>query len=259
MRKGITVDQTARVAAAFRDAGILVHAYLMYGFPSETLQETIDSLERVRQLFAADLVQSAFWHRFSATAHSPIGLNPRANGLRILGPDFQGFAENDLIHLDRHGQTPEWVGEGLRRSMLNFLEGRGLSMDVRAWFDHRTPRPRLSSQWAKRALRKRPLDDPARERHCVWIGGPPVVESQGKRVRLHIDADEGPLALSLPSAQAMWLSDLLHESRLTREREGKYPSWRELRRGFPGTSGECTSLMHHESWKKIRAAGLLLV
>ena len=91
IKKGITVDQTALVAAAFKDAGILIHAYLMYGCPSETVQETIDSLERVRQLFAADLIQSAFWHRFTATAHSPIGLKPAAHGLRILGPEFQGF------------------------------------------------------------------------------------------------------------------------------------------------------------------------
>lgn len=260
MRKGITVDQTARVAAAFRESGILVHAYLMYGFPSETLQETVDCLERVRQLFAADLMQSAFWHRFTATAHSPIGLNPRANGLHILGPDFQGFAENDLIHLDRHGRTPDWVGEGLRRSMLNFLEGRGLAMDVRAWFDHKTPRPRLSSTWAERVLSKRHSDDAATvERHCVWVGRAPVVESQGNRARLHVYDGEKPKSLTLPSAQAMWLAQLLQEARLASEREGNYPAWREVRREFPGTSNEFISFINHRSWKRIRAAGLLLV
>jgi hypothetical protein len=31
---------------------VLVHAYLMYGFPAETEQETVDLLEHVRQLFA---------------------------------------------------------------------------------------------------------------------------------------------------------------------------------------------------------------
>ena len=51
MNKGVTVDQVARVTRAFSDAGILVHAYLMYGFPTETAQDTIDALERVRQLF----------------------------------------------------------------------------------------------------------------------------------------------------------------------------------------------------------------
>ena len=233
---------------------------LMYGFPSETVQETIDSLERVRQLFSADLVQSAFWHRFTATAHSPIGLDPNASGLRILGPDFQGFAENDLIHLDRKGRTPEWLGEGLRRSMLNFIEGRGLSMDVREWFDHHTPLPRVSSQWTNRALQKRRSDDAtAAERHCVWIGGPPDVQTQGRRARLHVSGGEKDTAVTLPSAHAMWLSGLLQEGRLRSEREGTYPSWREVRRAFPGSTAEFTSFVKQPSWKRIRAAGLLLV
>src|ERR1700709_1473134 len=41
MKKGVTVAQVARVARAFSDVGVLVHAYLMYGFPTETEQETI--------------------------------------------------------------------------------------------------------------------------------------------------------------------------------------------------------------------------
>ena len=32
MQKGVTVEQVARVTRAFTDAGIMVHAYLMYGF-----------------------------------------------------------------------------------------------------------------------------------------------------------------------------------------------------------------------------------
>ena len=168
MKKGITVDQTALVAAAFKDAGILIHAYLMYGCPSETVQETVDSLERVRQLFASDLIQSAFWHRFTTTAHSPIGLKPAAHGLRILGPEFQGFAENDLLHLDRQGETPEWLGEGLRRSLLNYLERRGLLLDVRQWFDHSVPRPRVSSTWVRHLLKERiATDDAQAERRLL--------------------------------------------------------------------------------------------
>ena len=260
MKKGITVDQTARVAGAFRESGILVHAYLMYGFPSETLQETIDSLERVRQLFAADLVQSAFWHRFTATAHSPIGLNPRANGLRILGPDFQGFAENDLFHLDRHGETPDWIGEGLRRSMLNFLEGRGLGMDVRQWFDHKTPRPRVSSGWVSRVLRARQVqNDSTAERRCVWIGGLPVIESKGRRAQLHVSGSEKEMAVILPPAQAIWLNDVLIQGGVRTQTGGSYPSWRTVRQTFPGTAAEFTSFMKQPAWRKIRAAGLLLV
>jgi hypothetical protein len=237
-----------------------VHAYLMYGFPSETLQETIDSLERVRQLFSTDLVQSAFWHRFTATAHSPIGLNPKANGLRILGPEFQGFAENDLIHVDGKGRTPEWIGEGLRRSMLNYLEGRGLDMDVRKWFDHDTPRPRVSAEWTHRVLERRPVrDDSTLERHCVWIGGPPVLEAHGKRTRLRLPSQEEEIAMTLPAAQALWLEALLKEGSLRATRRGAYPLWRNVRQAFPGTATELSSFVNQPSWRRIRSAGLLLV
>jgi hypothetical protein len=260
MKKGITVDQTVRVAAAFREAGVLVHAYLMYGFPSETVQETIDALDRVRQMFAADLMQSAFWHRFTATAHSPIGSNPKAHGLRVIGPDFQGFAENDLVHVDRVGSTPEWIGEGLRRSMLNFLEGRGLAMDVRGWFDHPTPRPRVPSGWTRRALKKRHgPDDAEAERRCLWMGRQPVFESRGTRARLHIAGSGTEMTMTLPLAQAHWLNEVLTQSGLGKERAGTYPSWREVRQAFPGREGDFSSFVQQPSWRKIRATGLLLV
>jgi hypothetical protein len=74
--KGITVAQVAVVNKNFTEAGIMVHAYLMYGFPTQTMQETIDSLEMVRQLFKTGVLQSAFWHQFAMTAHSPVGLDP---------------------------------------------------------------------------------------------------------------------------------------------------------------------------------------
>jgi radical SAM superfamily enzyme YgiQ (UPF0313 family) len=260
MKKGITVDQTARVAAAFRSAGILVHAYLMYGCPSETVQETIDSLERVRQLFAVDLMQSAFWHRFTATAHSPVGLAPKANGLRILGPDFQGFAENDLLHEDERGHTPEWLGEGLRRSMLNFLEGRGLGMDVRKWFDHPTPVPRVSSTWAVRARNgRRTKEEVTAERRCVWIGGAATVQSKGDVVRLSIQGRKNAIALSLQARQATWLCDLLTEALPKKDRYTAYPSWHGAKRLFPGTARDFASLTKDPSWNSIRAAGLLLL
>ena len=54
--------------------------------------------------------------------------------------------------LDTAG-APAWLGEGLRRSMLNYLEGRGLTMDVRQWFDHQVPEPNVSGTWVRSLLR----------------------------------------------------------------------------------------------------------
>src|SRR5690348_11732769 len=138
MKKGVTVDQVARVTRAFTDAGVMVHAYLMYGFPTETAQETVDALERVRQLFAEGCIQSAFWHRFAATAHSPIGREPDVYGIRLARapavPARRLFARNELPFVDPTGCDHERFGPGLRRALYNFMHGMGLDEDVRRWF-----------------------------------------------------------------------------------------------------------------------------
>ena len=259
MKKGITVDQTAFVAAAFRNADILIHAYLMYGYPSETIQETIDSLERVRQLVAADLLQSAFWHRFTTTAHSPVGLNPPAHGLQILGPTFQGFAENDLLHHDPVGSAPEWVGEGLRRSMLNYLEGRGLTMDVREWFEYEVPRPRVSSTWVTRLIKKNAgTDRLTAERRCVWLGERLVADHGKTNARLVFLDQPTHQPLTMSSTHADWLHNLVTQSS-PHSTSPAYPHLRDVSNSFPGTAKEFQSFLKGRPWKVIRTAGLVFV
>jgi radical SAM superfamily enzyme YgiQ (UPF0313 family) len=153
INKGVTVAQVARVTRAFTDAGIMVHAYLMYGFPTETIQETIDSLELVRQLFAEGCVQSAFWHRFAATVHSPIGKKPELFGIRLRPLPAKPFARNDVGFDDPSGVDHDLLGEGLRRALYNYMHGVGLDEDVRTWFA--APRP------TRFTGRKRPANVPA--------------------------------------------------------------------------------------------------
>src|SRR5437879_1806493 len=228
MKKGITVAQAARVAAAFQTAGIMVHAYLMYGFPGETIVETVETLERVRQLFAHGLIQSAFWHRFVATAHSPIGLDPTAHGIRITGPSFGGFAENDLTHDDPAEKAPEWLGVGLRAALSFYMRGEGLMADVRQVFDHPVPRPKVPRNWVVRVLEETAvLDDPTAERRFVWIGGAPVNESYGHdRSRVILPNQTEDVEVRLSSEKADWLLDLIRSATPTREKRGDRKSTR---------------------------------
>jgi radical SAM superfamily enzyme YgiQ (UPF0313 family) len=153
MKKGVTVSQVARVARAFTDAGVLVHAYLMYGFPTETEQETVDSLERVRQLFAEGCIQSAFWHRFAATVHSPIGKRPELFGIRLAPSAAAPFARNEVPFIDPTGTDHERLGPGLRKALYNFMHGVGLDQNVRGWFDGaKVPAPRVPKNLIRRAL-----------------------------------------------------------------------------------------------------------
>lgn len=135
MEKGITIEQVSRVCKGFRDSGILVHAYLMYGFPTETEQETIDSLEIVRQLFQHGLLQSAHWHRFAMTAHSPVGKNPEKYHVVRIGPEFKGFAQNDLWHTDPSGADHEKYGDGLKKALYNYMHGHGMESSLQKFFE----------------------------------------------------------------------------------------------------------------------------
>ncbi len=135
MKKGVTVGQVARVTRAFTDAGIMVHAYLMYGFPTETMQDTVAALERVRQRFAAGCIQSAYWHRFVATVHSPIGLSPQSYGITLRPPENILFAHNDVEFHDPVGTDHDFLGAGLRKAVYNYMHGVGLDVDVREWFE----------------------------------------------------------------------------------------------------------------------------
>ncbi|MGB6035190.1 MAG: radical SAM protein, partial [Cryomorphaceae bacterium] len=135
MKKGVDIAQVARVTHNFSQQGILVHAYLMYGFPTETEQETIDSLEIVRQLFEKNCIQSAFWHQFTTTVHSPIGQSPEDFGIVITGPVFEGFAQNDLYHEDPSGADHPIYTKGLNLALNSYLNKLGFEKDLQDWFD----------------------------------------------------------------------------------------------------------------------------
>jgi hypothetical protein len=158
MKKGVTVDQVARVTRAFADAGILVHAYLMYGFPTQTVQDTVDALENVRQLFANGCIHSGFFHRFTCTVHSPVGKHPHDFGVTLLPPPEGPFAKNDVGFVDPTGADHERLGRALRKALYNFMHGIGLEEDVRRWFEEefeggRVPRPTVGRRRIAAALR----------------------------------------------------------------------------------------------------------
>jgi hypothetical protein len=135
MKKGVSVEQVAQVTKSFSDAGILVHAYLMYGFPTQTLQDTVDALEYVRQLFENGCIQSGFFHRFACTVHSPVGKNPAGYGVEVVPLPEVSFAKNDIAFIDPTGTDHEGLGRGLKKAIYNYMHGVGLEQDVRSWFD----------------------------------------------------------------------------------------------------------------------------
>jgi hypothetical protein len=154
MKKGVDIAQVARVTKAFSNENIMVHAYLMFGFPTETAQETIDSLEVVRQLFQNNCIQSAFWHQFACTSHSPVGKNPEDFQIKITGPKFEGFAENDLYHEDPTGAAHHLYSEGLNIALNNYLNDKGFEIPLYEYFNFKVPRITLNKDLIQNYLQK---------------------------------------------------------------------------------------------------------
>lgn len=149
--KGISVEQVAKVTRNFTEAGIMIHAYLMYGYPTQTVQETVDSLEMVRQLFEMGILQSGFWHQFAMTAHSPVGINPEEFGVTPIKQEIL-FANNDVDFTDRTGIDHGKFSFGLKKSLFNYMHGINFELSLQEWFDFKIPRTTVHPDYIHDAL-----------------------------------------------------------------------------------------------------------
>ena len=134
INKGITIETARESMKNFAEAGIMTHAYLMYGFPTETARETVDSLEIVRGLFEEGFIQSAFWHRYAMTIHSPSGQCPESVGAKRIDIPMGTFANNEIPFSTPNEIDLEYYGKGLNLATYNYMQGAGYDINVREWF-----------------------------------------------------------------------------------------------------------------------------
>lgn len=212
--KGVTVEQVARVTRNFTESGIMVHAYLMYGYPTQTEQETIDSLEMVRQLFEAGILQSGFWHQFALTAHSPVGLEPDRFGVTKKTTSIGTFANNDIEFTDRTGIDHEKFAYGLRKSLYNYMHGICFDFPLQDWFEFRIPRTTVARDFIRQALETPEPLLPKPTAKVVWIGGTPSVSTviRTKKGRtfetaaLSFHTRTEQVTITLENAEGAWLA-----------------------------------------------------
>ncbi len=134
INKGITIETASVSMKNFTEAGIMTHAYLMYGFPTQTAKETIDSLEVVRGLFENGWLQSAFWHRYAMTIHSPSGIEPKIYGANHVDIPLGSFANNEIPFSTETEIDLDFYGKGLSLATFNYMQGAGYEIDVKKWF-----------------------------------------------------------------------------------------------------------------------------
>ncbi len=219
IQKGITVAQVAQVNRNFTEAGIMVHAYLMYGFPTQTAQETIDSLEMVRQLFAAGILQSAFWHLFTMTAHSPVGLEPAKFNVRRENALAGNFANNDLVHIDDTGADHETFSYGLKKSLLNYMHGIGINEPLQKWFEFKVPKTKVAPDYIAQVLTEDLYSSAKPTTKIVWLGRQPAVEHFTKSKKgnswemtsLTFQDKKEKYSISVGREQGDWLAAMLEQ------------------------------------------------
>ena len=177
--KGVTVAQVAQVTRNFTEANIMVHSYLMYGYPTQTIQETIDSLEMVRQLFEVGVLQSGFWHQFALTAHSPVGLNPEEYGIT---PSYKNisFANNDIDFIDQTGIDHTQFSFGLKKSLFNFMHGIGFELPLQEWFEFEIPDTIIQPDFINNCLVQDVVFNIKPTAKIFWLGTLPLINEFSK-------------------------------------------------------------------------------
>jgi len=261
IQKGVTVSQVAQVSRNLTEAGVMVHAYLMYGYPTQTVQETIDSLEMVRQLFELGVLQSGFWHQFALTAHSPIGINPSDYGIL---PDLKeiSFANNDIQFEDKTGIDHNQFSFGLKKSLFNFMHGIGFDMPLQDWFDFPIPNTKIQPSFIENALMFNESFGTKPRAKIVWLHGLPQVsyftKTKKKKelafAQLTIHSKISPLAITLPKPQADWLLQVLEKTQIQQK---ETTTFAQLEADYESHFEDFELFWYSQEMEALREAGLL--
>jgi hypothetical protein len=218
IKKGVTVEQVAQVTRNFTESGIMVHAYLMYGYPTQTIQETVDSLEMVRQLFELGVLQSGFWHQFAMTAHSPVGMFPEEFGV-IPEQNEIMFANNDINFKDKTGINHDKFSFGLKKSLFNYMHGICFDYDLQDWFDFKIPKTKIPSDFIYNCLEKEQNFNTKTNAKIVWIGGKSQIEiftkskkgTSWEMMKLTFHNKTQSYDISVNAEEGKWLVNILEK------------------------------------------------
>ncbi len=183
INKGTDIHNIVNAACAFKENGILVHAYMIYGFWNDTPQSIIDSLETLRQLFEQELLDSAFWHKFVLTRNSGVfaewqkGLHPELKPL--LNKEKERFAKNNLHFAGEEKYSK--FGDGLESAVNSWMHRQKLQMKVTKWFDFAVPEPTVPKNFISEEIQKyeqkknKKAENLQFSKNLFWVAGNPLV------------------------------------------------------------------------------------
>ncbi|MFV8269781.1 B12-binding domain-containing radical SAM protein [Flavobacterium sp. GT2N3] len=262
--KGVTVDQVAKVTRNFTEAGVMVHAYLMYGYPTQTIQETVDSLEMVRQLFEVGVLQSGFWHQFAMTAHSPVGLYPEKFGVVKETEAIGTFANNDINYTDATGIDHDKFSFGLKKSLFNFMHGICFEYALQDWFQFKIPKTTISPDFIFDALQEENEFNVKPTAKIVWLGGKPFVDhftkskkgNSWEMMTLTFHDKKESFSIQTNKKEGEWLVEILQKISVS---NAKIYTFQEMKTDFEANLEDFELFWYSKPIKTLRDFGLLLL
>ncbi|SDG08998.1 B12-binding domain-containing radical SAM protein [Epilithonimonas hungarica] len=261
--KGVSVDQVAKVTRNFTESGIMVHAYLMYGYPTQTVQETVDSLEMVRQLFEMGILQSGFWHQFAMTAHSPVGINPEEYGVIPVKQEIL-FANNDIDFIDKTGIDHSKFSFGLKKSLFNYMHGINFEMPLQSWFDFKIPRTTVHPDYIHDSLLEEDNFSLKPNSKVVFLEKNVIAEDFIKTKKgnswelsqLTFHLKTNILKIELAREQAHWLIKILNENSIE---SAKKPSLQQLKDQFEESFEDFELFWFSKPIQQLKENGIILI
>jgi len=190
INKGTDIESIVGACAAFKEAGILVHAYMIYGFWNDTPQSIINSMETLRQFFEAGLLDSSFWHKFMLTRNSQVysewtqGKVPDLVPIEPKKKNNSIFADNNLHFKGEDSYTK--FGNSLEAALASWMHGEKLEMKVHKWFEFQVPSPSIPKDFIEKLIEK--YEQKSREitgKDIFWLGSVPVSVSPGQKQCAH--------------------------------------------------------------------------
>nr|WP_315173823.1 B12-binding domain-containing radical SAM protein [uncultured Flavobacterium sp.] len=262
--KGVTVEQVAKVTRNFTEAGVMVHAYLMYGYPTQTVQETIDSLEMVRQLFEVGILQSGFWHQFAMTAHSPVGMYPEQFGVVKETEAIGTFANNDINYIDSTGIDHDKFSFGLKKSLFNFMHGICFDYELQDWFEFKIPKTKITPDFIFDALQEAEDFNTKATAKIVWLGGKPLTEyftkskkgNSWEMMALTFHDKKESFTVQMNKSEGEWLVAILQKITVS---NSKIYTFQELKADFETHLEDFELFWYSKPVNTLREFGLLLL
>lgn len=260
--KGVSVEQVANVTRNFTEAGIMVHAYLMYGYPTQTVQETVDSLEMIRQMFEMGILQSGFWHQFAMTAHSPVGMKPEDFGVVPVKQEIL-FANNDIDFQDKTGIDHSKFSFGLKKSLFNFMHGVNFELPLQEWFDFKIPRTTIHPDYIHNCL----LDDGQFQlktnSKVVFLTKNVIAENRVKNKKkysgtytlLTFHLKTNIVKVELEKEKAEWLMNVLEENSIE---NAKKPTIQQLKNQFEENFEDFELFWFSKPMQQLKENGVIL-